>query len=150
MYKRLLVAVDGSPVSDQALNRAIELAREAQGQVLLAHVVDDMPYVSSFDLASASAPDLMQVLRENGQRVLDEARARVVAAGVACDTRLFERFGERLGDTIAGAAHEWQADLIVLGTHGRKGVGRLVLGSGAEQIIRSAPVAVLVERHAEA
>ena len=54
-----------------------------------------------------------------------------------------------MGETVANAARLWNADLIVVGTHGRRGVGRMLLGSGAEQIVRLAPVPVLVVRSPE-
>lgn len=147
MYKRLLVAVDGSDTSNKALVAALELAREGGGRVLLFHAIDDLPYVSNLDLYAGSAGDVLGIVRQNGERVLREARAIAESAGVAVDDVLDEKFGERLGDMVAAAATRWQADLIVLGTHGRRGFGRMVLGSGAEQIIRAAPVAVLVIRN---
>jgi nucleotide-binding universal stress UspA family protein len=66
------------------------------------------------------------------------------SAGVAAEQQLMEAPGMRLGDTVASEARQWEADLIVVGTHGRRGIGRVLLGSGAEQVIRSAPVPVLV------
>lgn len=74
---------------------------------------------------------------------------RARAAGVAADNLLFEKYGESLGETVASEAMRWNADLIVVGTHGRRGVGRLLLGSGAEQVIRLAPTPVLVVRSAD-
>ena len=68
------------------------------------------------------------------------------AAGVEADNMLFDKFGERLGETVAEAEKLWNADLIVVGTHGRRSLGRVLLGSGAEQIVRQAPVPVLVVR----
>ena len=62
---------------------------------------------------------------------------------------LFDDFGQRLGETAADAAKRWNADLLVVGTHGRRGIGRMLLGSGAEQIIRLAPVPTLVVRAPE-
>ena len=61
--------------------------------------------------------------------------------------RLQHSAGQRLGDTVADAARDWGADLVVLGTHGRRGVGRVLLGSGAEQVIRCASVPVLIVRN---
>lgn len=147
MYKRLLVAVDGSDTSNKALVAALQLAREGGGRVRLLHVIDDTPYVSSLYPGAATAGDLLTILRQSGEKVLADALAIAQSAGVETDQVLFENFGERLGDTVAKAATDWPADLIVLGTHGRRGVGRLLLGSGAEQIIRYAPVAVLVVRN---
>jgi len=81
---------------------------------------------------------------------IDEAMATVKAAGVACDSLLVDELGPRLGESVAQAARDWKADLIVVGTHGRRGFNRLVLGSGAEQIIRLAPAPVMVIRPADA
>ena len=69
-------------------------------------------------------------------------------AGKALATaiRMAKAFGARLGETVADAARNWKADLIIVGTHGRRGLGRVLLGIGAEQIIRQAPVHVLVVR----
>lgn len=86
------------------------------------------------------------VVEQFGTKILAEALAIVQSAGVQADTLLVDKFGERLGETVADEAKNWNADLIVVGTHGRRGVGRMPLGSGAEQIIRLAPIPTLVVR----
>jgi nucleotide-binding universal stress UspA family protein len=88
-------------------------------------------------------------MREAGEKVLAEALAIAVSAGVTADTRLIDQFGERLGEAVVKEAASWKADLLVVGTHGRRGMGRMLLGSGAEQIIRLAAVPVLVVRNPE-
>ena len=85
-------------------------------------------------------------MREAGSKILADALAIAQAAGVEVDTMLFDKLGGRLGETVADAAKLWNADLIVVGAHGRHGLGRSFIGSGAEQIIRLAPVHVLVVR----
>ena len=151
MYQRILVPVDGSPTSERGLAEAIRLARSGGGQLRLIHVVDELAYAlgtaGSFGGGSA---DLFTLLREAGQAILEKARATVVAEGVAVDTVLEDTFAGRLCDQVAAQAKSWPADLIVIGTHGRRGVGRMVLGSDAEQILRLAPVPVLLVRAAEA
>ena len=67
--------------------------------------------------------------------------------GIACDTQVLDASGQRLGERIAQEAGHWRADLLVVGSHGRRGIGEALLGSGAEQIARLAPVPVLVVRH---
>lgn len=146
MYKRILVPVDGSPTSTKALTAALQLARDGGGRVLLLHVVEAMAFVDGYDLYGGQSGELLKVMREAGAKVLDDALAIAQSAGVEADKQLFDRFGERLGEIVANAAREWKADLIVLGTHGRRGIGRVLLGSGAEQIIRLAPTPVLVIR----
>lgn len=84
--------------------------------------------------------------RDYGQKILDEALTKARTAGVDAEIKLIDLPAQRLGETVATEAREWAADLIVVGTHGRKGIGRVFLGSGAEQIIRLAPVPILVIR----
>ena len=72
------------------------------------------------------------------------------SAGVDSDRKLVDQPGQRLGHTVRDEAIAWKADLIVVGTHGRRGIERVLLGSGAEQVIRAAPVPVLVVRADEA
>ena len=72
-----------------------------------------------------------------------------LAAGVPVDTLLMECFAQRTSEVVIAQAQTWKADLIVLGTHGRRGVGRLLMGSDAEQIVRSATVPVLLVRAEE-
>ena len=71
------------------------------------------------------------------------------SAGVPADTKLMETPGGRLGELVADEARSWEADLVVVGTHGRHGVSRVLLGSGAEQVLRLAPVPVLAVRSGE-
>jgi nucleotide-binding universal stress UspA family protein len=146
MYKRILIAVDGSQTSNKALTAALQLARDASGQVRLIHVVDDLAYISGYEAYGAYSAELIDIAQKVGSKILDDALAIAKAAGVQADQMLFEKFGEPLGDTVADAAKRWNADLIVVGTHGRRGIGRMFLGSGAEQIIRLAPIHVLVVR----
>ena len=146
MYKRILVPVDGSATSSQALATAITLATTFKSRLRLVHVMEDATYLSGYDQFADYSGDLLRVMRENAAKILDEGMALARSAGVEVDTMLFDRSGERLGDTVADAVKLWGADLIVLGTHGRRGIGRVLMGSGAEQIIRVAPVPVLVVR----
>jgi nucleotide-binding universal stress UspA family protein len=142
MYKRILVAVDGSPTSNKALTAALQLARDSGGKVLLLHSLDELVYLSGFEYSG----EVITIARENAAKVLDDALAIATAAGVAADKKLVDQPGQRLGQTVSDAATAWEADLVVVGTHGRRGLGRVLLGSGAEQVIRMAPVPVLVVR----
>jgi len=145
MYQRILVPVDGSDTSRKALVAALQLAREAGGQVMLLHAVDELAYLSGYEYSG----DVITIARENAAKVLEDAAAVAASAGVPCEQQLVDSPGVRLGDTVANEASAWKADLIVVGTHGRRGVGRVLLGSGAEQVIRTAPAPVLVIRSEE-
>jgi nucleotide-binding universal stress UspA family protein len=146
MYQRIIVPVDGSATSNQALAVAIDLARESRGRLRLVHVIEEMAYLTGYDQFGGYAGDLLKVMRETGATVLAKGLATAREAGIEADEVLYDKLGERLPDVVAEQANAWKADLIVVGTHGRRGVGRILLGSGAEQIVRLAPVPVLVIR----
>lgn len=141
-FRKVLVPVDGSPTSNKALVHALQIARDAGGSVRLLHTADELAYVTGFEYT----PDIVALAREAGERVLADAKDIAQAAGVPAETNFIEFPQQRLGETVADEARNWGADLIVVGTHGRRGVGRVLLGSGAEQVIRHAPVPVLVIR----
>jgi len=141
-FKRILVAVDGSPTSNKALAAAADLARTQGGRIRIVHSIDELLYLSGFD---ASA-EVFSIMRADGEKVLKEAARVAAAAGVEAECDLIDKPGQRLGEVVAHEALSWDADLVVVGTHGRHGMGRVLLGSGAEQIIRSSPVPVLVIR----
>ena len=139
MYKRILVAVDGSDTSNKALVAALQLARDRDAQILLLHCIDELLLLADGGLGFGSAT-------ERGSKVLQDAEDIAKAAGVPAERRLADMPAQRLGETVAEHARDWKADLIVIGSHGRRGFGRLLLGSGAEQILRLAPVPVLCVR----
>jgi nucleotide-binding universal stress UspA family protein len=146
-YKRILVAVDGSAASRKGLREALRVAKAERASVCLMHAVDEFPAYAGLDgMAAATAIDLTPALREGGKRILARAKAAAQKAGVPAKTVLRERVGGPAADWIVREARKQRADLIVLGTHGRRGVRRLVLGSDAEQVVRTASVPVLLVR----
>lgn len=149
MYKRILVPIDGSETSNKALVAALQLARDLGGRVRLIHVVEELAYLTGYEQYGGYSAELLRVMRENGAKVLNDGMAIAQAAGVEADNLLFDNFGGRLAEVVADAAKQWNAELVVVGTHGRRGVGRMLLGSGAEQILRLSPVPVLVIRSGE-
>lgn len=148
MYRRILVAVDGSATSKKALSAALEMASYSGGRsvIRLIHVVDEMAYFTGLDPYAGQSYSVISVMRDAGAKILADALAIVQSAGVQADTVLVDRLGAHLAETVAGQASEWNASLIVVGTHGRKGIGRILMGSGAEQIIRLSTCPVLVIR----
>jgi nucleotide-binding universal stress UspA family protein len=149
MYERVLVPVDGSSTSNQGLEQAIKLARLTGAKIKLLNVVDLWTFLATPYSGMALTMDQMAQLKDGGQAILDVARARVEATGRGAETQLFDNMAGRVCDIVVDEAKRWKADLIVIGTHGRRGVGRLVLGSNAEQIVRMAPVPVLLVRGLE-
>jgi nucleotide-binding universal stress UspA family protein len=142
MFKKILVPLDGSNTAHKALDCAIQLAQTDPAELHLVYCIDELSLIGSHEYSG----ELMGLARESGLKVLQEGLALAGAANVKADTRLVDRAGQRLGESVADEARNWGADLIVLGTHGRRGIGRVLLGSGAEQVMRMSPVPVLMVR----
>lgn len=146
MYTRILVPIDGSPTSDRALEEASQLALLTGAQVRLLHIVGPAGQVRGFPRPDApAAPDLAQA-RQEGQALLARAREQLAGAGVATDAELIEQRDASVARLVVEYASDWGASLIVLGTQGKHGIERMLLGSDAEQIARYAAMPVLLVR----
>lgn len=150
MYQRILVPIDGSPTSARGLQEAIKLAKLTGARLRLMHVVDSISYGAGMDAPMMVTSEMLRLMREGGEKLLAKDKARVEKAGLRVDTVLADSAAGRLCDQVVEQAQKWRAGLIVLGTHGRRGVGRLLLGSDAELITRLATVPVLLVRAAQA
>ena len=146
MYRKIFVPIDGSAASNLGLKEAIKLARAQGAKLRLFHLVDEYVAVSSMDGVTLDTGDLLDTLRQTGRKILAKAQAQARRSGLKPESVMLESFGGRAADFIVQQAKKWGADLIVLGSHGRRGVKRLVLGSDAEQVIRTTPVPVLLVR----
>ena len=149
MYKHILMAVDGSDTSNRALEEAINLARDQQATLRLVHVVDDAAV--SLMMKTPDGPpylisDYQKALHEGGRQLLSTCAARVREAGLEPETKMrtIETLDQHIYDAVAEEAKQWPADLIVIGTHGRRGFSRLMLGSVAEGLARVATLPVLL------
>lgn len=149
MYQRILVPVDGSPTSELGLQEAMRLARLMHADLRLVHVIDELSFALGIDSYGYYAGELLDLLRKNGEAILQKATETVRAQGIAVDSVLYENLEKTVQQRVIAEATTWNADLIVIGTHGRRGVRRLVLGSSAEGILRSSPVPVLLVRSPE-
>jgi nucleotide-binding universal stress UspA family protein len=132
-FQRIVCAVDFESNSMAALRVALRLAEQNQAKLAVLHVV---PYT---DPLMISAPIIAQRRYDNARELLAEI-ARTESAGAQVETVL--KTGH-IADEIIGAASQFEADLLVMATHGRTGVPRFVLGSVAEQVLREAPCLVL-------
>lgn len=148
MYQRILVPIDGSATSGKGLDEAVKLAQLTGAELLLVHVVDQLTFSTGLDPYGAYAGDLITSMRAAGEAILAKAKAKVQEQGIKVEARLFDNFTSRVSEMLVEQARSWGADLIVIGTHGRRGVSRWMLGSDAEQIVRMAPVPVLLVRAA--
>ena len=144
MYQRILVPLDGSATSLRGLDEAIRLAQLTGATLRLIHVVDELKYVTGFESFASYSGDLVPLMAKAGSQLLEEGRERVQRAGIKAESVLFTSLAGRVSELVVDQAKAWQADLIVIGTHGRHGVARAMLGSDAEQVLRMAPVPVLL------
>ena len=146
-YRKILVAVDGSPASGKGLREAIRLARAERAKLFIMHVVDEFQAFAAMDgLVGLPGADLLSALREGGKRILAKAVGIALKQKIKPKGILREMLSGPAAYPIVREARKLRADLIVLGTHGRRGVRRLVLGSDAEQVVRTASVPVLLVR----
>jgi nucleotide-binding universal stress UspA family protein len=144
-YRRILVAVDGSATAMKGLREAIRLAKDDRAQLFIVHVVNELYAFAGLD-GFAPGVDLVPALREGGRRVLAKAKAAADKEGIRAKTLMRETPGGAAADIIVREARKQRAGLIVLGTHGRRGLRRAVLGSDAEQVVRRSSVPVLLVR----
>lgn len=148
MYSHILVAVDGSPNSEHALDHAIGLAKGLSATLCIVHVAD-MGWLPLGPELAIDIDALLKARRAAADNILAAARECVQAAGLEAEARLLETATptQHIASVIADEAASWPADLIVLGTHGRKGVERLLLGSVAEGVARLSSIPVLLIPH---
>ncbi|WP_284889030.1 universal stress protein [Burkholderia sp. lyk4-R2A-23] len=144
MYSNILVALDGSDTSSRALDAALDLASDTHARLTPVYVIDFL--VPAYDTYGYDPSILIDAFREEGLRVTADAATRMKARDVAGTPQICNvaPAGEDVAQRIVGFAGEIDADLIVLGTHGRRGFRRLVLGSVAERVLRHATCPVLM------
>lgn len=149
MYKKILVAVDGSHTSNQAMQEAVKMAALTHGTVHAVYVVDTTPLFSYAGYYDPVA--LTEALRKDGGVALAGAKAACGQSEVECVAELLEteHLSDDVSQTLQRHAEHIGADLVVLGTHGRRGVKRIVLGSVAERFVRFSKSPVLLVRGSE-
>jgi nucleotide-binding universal stress UspA family protein len=141
MYTHILVPVDGSEVSAAALREALKLAKEQKAKVRLTHVYESIRHV-----VTEGFVDLTPALRQQGEQILAEALTLARKSSIDATTALVAAGSRRVSTAIVEEATSAGADLIAMGTHGRHGVERFLLGSVAEGVTRRAMVSVLLIR----
>lgn len=146
MFKRILVPIDGSATSNLGLQQAIQLAKDQKATLLLLHVVDESPLIHSAMTSGSIFTDLMKSLTENGKKILLKAEGIARQQRVKTQTTLVEHSLGPVADAILKHTKKLRADLIVIGTHGRRGGARLIMGSDAENVVRQSTVPVLLIR----
>lgn len=145
MYRKILVPVDGSEASTLGLQEAIKLAKDFGAVLKAIHVVNDLVLVNTSYFPQSVYDQTMAALRQGGKKILESAQAAARASAAELQIDLLDTVGGP-ADAIIADAKTWGADLIVMGTHGRRGLRRLALGSDAEMVLRASPVPVLFVR----
>ena len=142
-YKKILVPVDGSDTSNAGLKEAISLAATLGARLRLIHVLDMTP-ILNIPEGGTDFGALENEIKRAGTKIIDTALATTARQGVRTDSALPKTHGTRVADGIVEEARRFKADLIVIGTHGRSGLKRMLMGSNAEQVVRSTQVPVLL------
>ncbi len=145
MYSKILVPVDGSETSTHGLKEAIRIAGQFGSHIRLLHIVNEFIFDHIYSPA-IFVTDLRDSMRDRGTAVLAESDEMAASQQIEHDTVMLESIGGPAADLIIQQAKEWPAELIVMGTHGRRAIRRLILGSDAEQVVRAANIPVLLVR----
>jgi len=144
MYDRILVPTDGSDCADSAVEHAIDIAAQYDAELHVLSVVDSRDMSHS---APAISPEqIEETLRERAEAVVDEVAERASDAGVEVVTAVEPGLPDNV---VVEYAEENDCDLVVMGTHGRTGLERYLLGSVTERTVRRSSVPVLTVRHVD-
>ena len=152
MFKKILIPTDGSPLSAQAANKGVCFAREIGAEVVALYVTQPFAATVGFDgMAAAYAitdEDYEKTANEQAQKYIKQVLDRADTAGVQATGKVVSNFN--VADGIVQAAEENGCDLIFIGSHGRSGLSRLLLGSVTVKVLGLAKTATLVYRVKEA
>jgi nucleotide-binding universal stress UspA family protein len=147
MYQKILVATDGSTLSKKAVSSAIELAALTGAALVVIKVIPRYPqsyFEGGLALQAAEVGRIEQQWAEEGQAVVDEVKMQAEQEGVK--TRALTVKSDIVSDAIIATAKKSKCDLIVMASHGRRGVKRLLLGSETQQVLTHSHIPVLVLR----
>jgi len=144
MFRRVLFGTDFSPASRPAFRRAIALARQSRGRLLIVHVVPSgMPMGAEGYVTPRMYQEMETAIRQSAQKQLDRLVAQAKKAGVAARGVLLTGAAP---EAIALTARKERSDVVIVGTHGRTGLDRLLAGSVASRIVGTAPCPVMTVR----
>ena len=145
MYKRILVPIDGSRAAEAGLREAVRLASGSRDATIrLLHVLEPLPALQGMEVIITDA--LLDNMTSFGEKILQNALAIVESHGIRAETVFRRKSPQRAADGIMAEIRKWKADVVVMGTHGRRGLSRVVLGSDAEMVVRMSSVPVVLIR----
>jgi len=144
MFKKILVPIDGSSAALRAVDKAIVLAQAFDGRVTVLNVVDVYPFAGIGADYAFGQSEYLAAATASANQALARAEAAVAAGGVPCERRIVE--GHVIHEGIIDAAKTLEADLIVMGSHGRHGFEKVLLGSTTQRVLSRTSLPVLVVR----
>lgn len=144
MYKHILVPVDGSSTSLQAVSQAVAISSAFGSTVTAIYVIDPYPFTGVGTEFAYSQANYLSAAKAEAQEAFVAVRAQFEAAGLKAETRMVEAHATWRG--IVETADALQVDLVVMGSHGRRGLEKLVLGSVTQRVLQHASQPVLVVR----
>jgi len=149
MHKRILVPYDGSEPSRAGLREAIDLAADSGATLIVLNVVSELPLLTGGEIYM-NYGELVEILKKTGQKLAQEAVGIAEKDGLKCESHVIDGGATPVCDVILDQVAAQRCDLVVMGTHGRRGLKRLTLGSDAELVVRRSSVPVLLAKAAEA
>lgn len=145
MFKTILVPTDGSPLSDRAINAAVEFARETGGSIVALSVAEPYPFTP---LSADTFSDERSLYEEKAREIAQEHVRKVAAAAhvlnVPCKTVVTQSFSP--SDEIVKTAERSACDVIFMASHGRKGLNKLFVGSETQKVLANTIIPVMVFR----
>ena len=147
MYQRILVATDGSTLSKKAVSNAISLAQLTGAELVALKVIPRYPqsyFEGGVALAASEISRIEKQWAEHGQAIVDAVAKSAVSKGVK--VKAITAKSDIVSDAIIGTAKKHKCDLIIMASHGRRGIKRLLLGSETQQVLTHTHVPVLVLR----
>lgn len=152
MYQRIMVAIDDSFATSSVLATAIEMAKQSGASLAICHAVDETLFAQKMGeiMLSNSVKSIENNLRSEAQAFVDQAAEVARTAGVAVETRLIASEAKQVADMLAEAAEQWHADLLVVGSNGKRGIDRFFVGSVASRLVQKARTSLLLVRGAGA
>ncbi|MGB9039796.1 MAG: universal stress protein [Acinetobacter calcoaceticus] len=144
LYQHILVPIDGSETSMIAMKEAIKLGKALNSKITVVQVMALDPFIADVYVKTGQTNDLIERTRTYLLDILAKAKQKFAEEGITVETKLLEGFV--VHEEIIEAAQELNADLIVMGSHGRTGVRKLVLGSVAQKVLGESHIPVLIVR----
>lgn len=142
MFKKILVPTDGSTLAAQATTAAVQLAKRLNAQIVGVNVIDPFPYIGIGDASAIGLQAYLTEAKGAATQALDALRLACKAEGVECVGDTIER--NVVYEGIIETAEAEGCDLIVMGSHGHRGVKALILGSVAQKVLTHSKVPVLI------